>query len=109
MDHSDRDREETTKALADRLRSEPRRGAGVDLQGEPVRLGERDSDGYLVGYVDAAGPAAGRLVDALTLPDGDRRRGELIEAAISGLPDELLEEAMREAALTLALRELGDD
>ena len=52
--------------------------------------------------------AAGRLVDALTLQASERRRGELIEAAVSELPDELLEEAMREAALTLTLRELGD-
>ena len=119
MDHSHRDREKTTKALADRLRSEPRRAAGVDLAGEPVRLGERDSDGYLVGYVDEAGlawqslrerliaTAAGRLVDALTMQGSERRRDELIEAAISELPDELLEEALREVALTLALRELG--
>ena len=53
--------------------------------------------------------AAGRLVDALALPDGDRRRDELIGAAISELPDELLEEGMREAALTLTPRELGGD
>ena len=121
MNHSHRDNEKTTRALADRLRSEPRRAAGLDLNGEPVRLGERDSDDYLVGYVDEAGQAweslrerlvataAGKLVDALTLPEGDPRRDELIGAAISELPDELLEEAMREAALTLALRELGGD
>lgn len=66
---------------------------GRALQGGSVRLGERDSDGYLVGYVEDAGlawkslperlvaTAAGRLGDALTLPDDDRRRGELIEAA----------------------------
>ena len=119
MNHSHRDTEKTTRALADRLRSEPRRAAGLDLNGEPVRLGERDSDGYLVGYVDEAGQAweslrerlvataAGKLAEALALPDG--RRGELIGAAISELPDELLEEAMREAALTLTLRELGGD
>jgi hypothetical protein len=86
-----------------------------------VRLGERDSDDYLVGYVDEAGlaweslrerlvaTAAGKLVDALTLQCSERQRGELIEAAISELPDELLEEAMREAALTLTLWELGGD
>ena len=51
--------------------------------------------------------AAGRLGDALTLQGSERRRDELIEVAISGLPDELLEEALREVALTLALRELG--
>ena len=121
MNHSHRDKEKTTRALAERLRSEPRRAAGLDLRGAPVRLGERDSDDSLIGYVDEAGQAweslrerlvataAGRLVDALTLPSGDRRRGELFEAAISELPDALLEEAMREAALTLALRELGGD
>ena len=111
----------TTRALAERLRSEPRRAAGLDLNGEPVRLGERDCDDYLVGYVDEAGlaweslrerlvaTAAGKLVDALTLQCSERQRGELIEAAISELPDELLEEAMREAALTLTLWELGGD
>ena len=121
MNHSHRDKEKTTRALAERLRSEPRRAAGLDLHGEPVRLGERDSDDYLVGYVDGNGlgweslrerlvaTAAGRLVDALALPGGDPRRDELIEAAISELPDELLEEAMREAALALTLRELGGD
>ena len=46
-----------------------------------MRLGERDCDGYLVGYVDDDGGAweslgerlvaiaAGRLVDALALPE----------------------------------------
>ena len=121
MDHSHRDPEKTTKALAARLLSEPRRAAGLDLHGEPVRLGEHDSAGYLVGYVDEAGlaweslrerlvaRAAGRIVDALSLQGSEHRRDELIEAAISELPDELLEEALREVALTLALRQLGGD
>ena len=74
--------------------------AGVELQGERVRLGERDCDDYLLGDVDDW------LVDALSLLDHEARRGGLIEEAIFELPDELLEEALREAALTLALRGL---
>ncbi len=120
MDHSHRDQEKALKALAAKLLSELRRAAGVDLSGEPVRLGERDSDGYLVGYVDDEGgaweslgerlvaTAAGRLVDALALPEGARRDG-LIEAAISELPDELLVEALRQAAFTLVLRRIAGD
>ena len=119
MDHGHRDQQKTTEALVAKLLSEPRRAAGLDLAGEPVRLGEHDSDGYLVGYVDEGGlaweslrerlvaTAAGRLVDALSLQSSERRRDELIEAAISELPDELLEGALREAALTLALRNSG--
>lgn len=82
-----------------------------------MRLGERDCDGYL----DHAGlaweslrerlvaTAATRLVDALSLAEEDPRREGLIEKAITGLPDELLEQALREAALTLALRDLAGD
>ncbi len=121
MEHDHRDQDKTARALGDRLLSEPRRRAGLDLSGEPVRVGERDSDGYLVGYVDEQGiawkslcerlvaTAAGRLVDALSLPEGDPRRDGLIKAAISELPDELLEQALRETALTLALRRLAGE
>ena len=119
MDHSHQDQEKTTKALAARLLAEPLRTAGVDLQGEPVRLGEDDSGGYLVGYVDEAGlaweslrerlvaRAVGRLVDALTLQGSERRRGELIEAAISGLPDELLALYTQPVALAPPLLYVG--
>ena len=120
MDHSHRDQERALRALTEKLLAEPQRAAGVDLSGEPVRLGERDSDGYLVGYIDDEGgaweslrerlvaTAAGRLVDALALPEGDRRDG-LIEAAISELPDELLVEALRQAAFTLVLRRVAGE
>jgi hypothetical protein len=111
---SDRDRQR--RGVEARLLAAPRRTAGVDSHGEPVRLGERDSDGYLVGYIDEHGLAweslieklcathGGRLAEALSLPDDDSRRDELIETALAELPDELIIDAAREAALTLWLQ-----
>jgi hypothetical protein len=111
---SDRDRQR--RSVEARLLAAPRRTAGIDSHGQPVRLGERDNDGYLVGYIDEHGLAweslieklcathGGRLAEALNPPDDHPRRHELIEAALAELPDELIVDAAREAALTLWLQ-----
>lgn len=58
---------------------------GRDSSGRPVRLGDRDSDGYVVGYIDRDGDcwesiwerdralATGRYLDALALWRRGRR------------------------------------
>jgi hypothetical protein len=59
-----------------RLLSEPRRRAGLDTHGQPVRLGERDRDGYLVGYIDEHGLAWESLTEKLqrhTAPASPKR------------------------------------
>ena len=40
-------------SLEQRLLAESHRGAGVDGSADPVHLGERDSSGHIVGYIDA--------------------------------------------------------
>jgi hypothetical protein len=64
------------------------RKAGVDLNGEPARLGEFDSAGHIVGYIDDKGNcwenlrerdcsmSAGRYLDALSDFRAGRRRTE---------------------------------
>jgi hypothetical protein len=106
------------------LMEEPRRTAGVDSSGEPVRLGERDSGGHIVGYIDEQGLAweslrerivavsGTRLAEALALPYDDERRDELMDEILEAVPDELLVEVAREAAGHLwpsqLARRLGD-
>ena len=99
-----------------RLLSEPRRRAGLDTHGQPVRLGERDSDGYLVGYIDEHGLAweslteklaathGPRLAEALSLPYDDPRRDQLLDQLLAELPDELIVDVAREAACLLWLK-----
>jgi hypothetical protein len=106
----------TPPSVEARLLSEPRRVAGLDSRGQPVRLGERDSDGHLVGYIDNHGLGweslreclvathAGPLARALALPHDDPRRDELIERALDDLPDELIAEVAQQAAALLWLR-----
>ena len=102
-----------------RLMEEPRRTAGVDGSGEPARLGERDSGGHIIGYIDEQGLAweslrerilavsGTRLAEALALPYDDARRDELMDEALEAVPDELLVEVAREAAGHLWLSQLG--
>lgn len=111
-------RGEAPSSISRRLLDEPRRAAGVDGEGEPVRLGERDSGGHLVGYVDPSGLAweslteqlvatdGGRLAEALCLPDGDRGRDDLLDQILADVPDELIGAVARQAAALLALRVL---
>ena len=98
---------------------EPRRTAGVDSSGEPVRLGERDSGGHIVGYIDEQGLAweslrerilaisGARLAEALAVRYGDARRDELMDEVLESVPDELLVEVAREAVGQLWLSQLG--
>ena len=97
-------------SIEQRLMEEPRRTADVDGSGEPVRLGERDSGGHIVGYIDEQGLAweslrerilavsGTRLAEALALPYDDARRDELMDEVLEAVPDELLVEVAREAA-----------
>jgi hypothetical protein len=99
-----------------RLLSEPQRRAGLDTHGQPVRLGERDGDGYLVGYIDEQGLAweslteklaathGPRLAEALSLPYDDPRRDQLLDQLLAELPDELIVDVAREAACLLWLK-----
>jgi hypothetical protein len=109
----------TPRSLEDRLLAEPRRTAGIDLHRQPVRLGERDTDDHLVGYVDEHGHAweslterlvatlGGRLFDALTLHPADPRRDQLIEEVLADVPDELIGDVARKAGSMLAIRDLA--
>jgi hypothetical protein len=98
---------------------EPRRTAGVDSSGQPVRLGERDSSGHLVGYIDEHGLAwqslierivavhGQRLAEAMALPYHDPRRDQLMDDALAEVPDELLGDIAQEAAGHLWLSQFG--
>jgi hypothetical protein len=106
-------------SIEQRLLEEPRRTAGVDGSGEAVRLGERDSGGHIVGYVDEQGLAweslrerilavsGARLAEALALPYDDARRDELMGEVLETVPDVLLVDVAREAAGYLWLSQLG--
>ncbi len=48
------------RSIERRLLEEPRRAAGIDSGRQPVRVGERDSTGHLVGYIDEQGLAWNR-------------------------------------------------
>jgi hypothetical protein len=107
------------RSLEGRLLEQPRRIAGIDSHRQPVRLGERDSDGHIVGYIDEQGVAweslaerivarhGGRLFDALRLDPDDPRRERLIEQALAWVPDELIGEVARAASEMLALSDLA--
>jgi hypothetical protein len=110
----------TPRSLEEQLLQQPRRTAGIDTRREPVRLGERDTDGHIVGYIDEQGLAwqslaetivarhSGRLFEALRLPDDDARRDRLIEQALADVPDELIADVARAAGELLAMRDLAD-
>ena len=101
------------------LLGQPRRSAGVDSSGQPVRLGERDASGHLVGYIDEHGLAwqslterivaaeGQRLAEAMALPYDDPRRDQLMDQILAKVPDELIAEVAREAAGQLWLKSQG--
>jgi hypothetical protein len=109
-------RGESLRPIEQRLLEEPRRTAGIDSGRQPVRLGERDSHGNLVGYIDEQGLAweslaerivaveGHRLAEALALPYDDPRRDRLLEEALLEVPDELLADVAEEAAGHLWLK-----
>jgi hypothetical protein len=100
-----------------RLLEQPRRTAGVDSSLEPVRLGERDSSGHLVGYIDEhaweslieriVAVHGQRLAEAMALPHDDPRRDPLMDDALAEVPDELLADIAQEAAAHLWLSHFG--
>ena len=103
------------RSLEEQLLGRPRRTAGIDGLGRPVRLGEIDSQGYLVGYIDDDGLAweslgerivavrGGQLAEAMGLPYGDPARDPAIDRALADVPDELIAEIAAEAAGRLHL------
>lgn len=66
-----------------RLLEEPRRTVGLDGSGEPVRLGERDAGGHVVGYIDPDGLAWESLIERIVAVHGQR----LAEALALGYDD----------------------
>jgi len=108
--------DESPRFLGEQLLEQPRRTAGVDSHGQPVRLGERDSAGHLVGYIDQDGLAweslgerivavrGQRLAEAIALLDDDPRRDELMDQVLSEVPDDLIADVAREAAGQLWLK-----
>ena len=111
--------QDTPRPLEEQLLERPRRVAGIDSHRQPVRLGERDSDGHVVGYIDEDGIAweslaerivarrGGRLFQALKLPPEDPLRDRLIEEALADVPDELIGDVARAAGELLAVRDLA--
>ena len=107
----------TPPSIEQRLLEQPRPTAGIDGHGQPVRLGERDSAGYLVGYIDEHGLAweslnerivaihGQHLATAMARPYDDPRRDQLIDQALADVPDELIAEVAREAAAHLWLND----
>ena len=111
---------DTLRSLEEQLLAQPRRVAGIDSHRQPVRLGERDTDGHIVGYIDEhrlawqslteriVAQRAGRLFDALKLHPDQPRRDRLIEEVLADLPDELIGEVARAAGEMLAMRDLAE-
>jgi hypothetical protein len=109
-------RSDTPRSLEQQLLGQPRRTAGVDSSGEPTRLGERDSSGHLVGYIDADGRTweslterivavqGQQLAEAMALPYDDPRRDRLMDQVLAKVPDELIGEVAQEAAGHLWLK-----
>jgi hypothetical protein len=113
------DRRDTPPSIEQQLLAQPRRTAGIDGCGQPVRLGEHDSAGHLVGYIDEHRLAweslterivavhGQRLAEALGLPFDDPRRDQLMDEALAQVPDELIADIAREAAGQLWLKGHG--
>ena len=107
----------TPPSIEQRLLEQPRPTAGLDVHGHPVRLGERDSAGFPVGYIDEHGLAweslnerivaihGQHLATAMARPYDDPRRDQLIEQALADVPDELIAEVAQEAAGHLWLKD----
>ena len=110
---------DTPRSLEEQLLEQPRRIAGVDGHRQPVRLGERDAESHIVGYIDDDGLAweslaerivaqrGGRLFDALKLHPDDPLRDRQIEQALADVPDELIGAVARAAGEMLAIRDLA--
>lgn len=94
-----------------RLLEEPRRTVGLDGSGEPVRLGERDAGGHVVGYIDPDGLAwesliegivavhGQRLAEALALGYDDPRRDPLMDHVLAEVPDRAARRRRRRSCL----------
>jgi hypothetical protein len=112
-------RRDSSRSIEQWLLEEPRRTAGVDSSRQPVRLGERDSTGHVVGYIDEHGlpweslierivAVHGQLLaEAMALPHDDPRRDHVMDDALAEVPDELLADVAQEAAAHLWLCEFG--
>lgn len=110
---------DTARSIEERLLEQPRRAAGIDSHGQPVRLGERDSSGHLVGYVDEQGLAweslgerivavhGQRLAEAIALPYDHPRRDRLMDEVLADVPDELIGDVASAAGTLLAIRDLA--
>jgi hypothetical protein len=115
------DRGNAPRSVEERLLEQPRRTAGVDSSGQPVRLGERDAAGHIVGYIDQQGLAwesltqrivavqGNHLAEALILAYDEPRRDQLINEVLADLPDELIGDVARAAGEALAIRNLAQD
>ena len=111
--------QDTPRPLEEQLLERPRRVAGIDGHRQPVRLGERDAESHIVGYIDDDGLAweslserivaqrGGRLLDALKLHPDDPLRDRQIEQALADVPDELIGDVARAAGELLAVRDLA--
>lgn len=107
-------RRDTSPSIVRQLLEQPRGAAGIDARGEPVRLGELDSNGHLVGYIDQHGLAweslteriiavhGHRLAEAIALPYNDLRRDHLMDEVLD-VPEDLVSEVAQEAAWHLWL------
>ena len=107
---------DSPRSLEEQLLGQPRRTAGIDGSGQPVRLGERDSSGHLVGYIDEQGVAweslterivaidGQRLAEAMALQYDDPRRDRLMDNILAEVPDELIGDVAQEAAGQLWLK-----
>jgi hypothetical protein len=109
-------RRQRPATLPEQLLDQPRRTAGIDSTGQPVRLGERDSHGHIVGYIDPQGLAweslaeqlvatrGSQLADAIALDYDHPLRDRLIDQALADVPDELIGPLAQQAAALLQLR-----
>jgi hypothetical protein len=107
-------RTDRRSSIEQQLLEQPRRAAGIDARGEPVRLGEFDSHCHLVGYIDQHGLAweslteriiavhGHRLAEAIALPYNDPRRDHLMDDVLD-VPEDLVTEVAQEAAWHLWL------
>jgi hypothetical protein len=112
-------RRDSSRSIEQRLLDEPRRTAGVDSSRQPVRLGERDSSGHLVGYIDERGLAweslierivavhGRRLAEAMALPYDHPRRDRLMDDALAEFPTSYSATSPGEAAAHLWLSHFG--
>jgi hypothetical protein len=65
-------RADKRSSIERQLLEEPRRTAGRDGSGEPVRLGERDAGRHVVGYIDPDGLAWESRIERIVTVHGQR-------------------------------------